>query len=41
MFGADAAAVPGRPLVDEGLDGREEGGVFGLRGDVEVQVSIS
>lgn len=41
MLGADAALVPGRPLVDEGLDGGEQAGVFGGRGDVQVEVSIS
>jgi len=35
----DAAA--GRPLVDEGLDGGEQSGIPGGRGDVQVQVSIS
>lgn len=41
MFGADTTPTPGRPLVDKWLDGGKEGGVFGLRGDVKVEVSIS
>lgn len=34
VLGADAAPVPGRPLVHKGLDGGKELRVFGLRGDV-------
>lgn len=41
MLCTDAAVIAGRPLVDEGLDGSEEIGVFGRRGDVQVEVSIS
>lgn len=41
MFGADAAAALGRPLVDKGLDGGQEGGVFGRGGDVQVEVPVS
>lgn len=37
----DAALTAGRPLVDEGLDGSEESRVFGRRGDVQVEVSVS
>lgn len=38
---ADAAVTPGCPLVDKGLDGSEESRVFGRRGDVQVEVSVS
>ncbi len=41
MFCTDAAMTTGRPLVDKGLDGSEESRVFGRRGDVQVEVSIS
>lgn len=37
----DAALTAGRPLVDKGLDGSEKSRVFGRRGDVQVEVSIS
>lgn len=41
VFGADAAPVPGRPLVDKGLDGGQQAGVFGRGGDVQVEVPVS
>lgn len=41
MLCADAAVITGSPLVDKGLDGGEEIGVFGRRGDVQVEVSIT
>lgn len=41
MLSADAAVTAGRPFVDKRLDGSEESRVFGRRGDVQVEVSIS
>ncbi|KAG7225906.1 hypothetical protein INR49_014334 [Caranx melampygus] len=36
VLSADAALTPGRPFVDERLDGTKEGGVFGRGGNVEL-----
>lgn len=41
MLCADAAVAAGRPLVNERLDSGEESRVFGRRGDVQVEVSVT
>lgn len=41
MLCADAALETGRPLIDKGFDGGQEVGVFGRRGDVQVEVTIT
>ncbi|KAG9343554.1 hypothetical protein JZ751_013720 [Albula glossodonta] len=38
---ADAAPATRRPLVDVGLDGRQQGGVLGGGGDIQVEVSVT
>lgn len=37
----DAALTASRPLVDKRLNGGQESWVFGWRGDVQMEVSIS
>lgn len=41
MFCADAAVEPGGPFVNERLDGSQQGGVFGRRRDVQVEVAVT